>query len=47
MFIAIEGKGAAERYETAQNKRKELLSKLWEITCCEIHVFNRATFDEA
>lgn len=46
MFIAIEGGGDKERSEQMDSQRKALANKLWNITCCEVNVFNKTEFSD-
>uniref|UniRef100_A0A182FLS5 Potassium channel domain-containing protein n=1 Tax=Anopheles albimanus TaxID=7167 RepID=A0A182FLS5_ANOAL len=46
MFIAIEGNEALERFAQIPSKRNETAMKLWQISCCEVNVFNKSIFEE-
>lgn len=46
MFIAIEGNEALERFAQIPFKRNETAMKLWQISCCEVNVFNKSVFEE-
>ena len=46
MFIAIEGDEALEQFAQISKKRSETAKKLWEISCCEVNIFNKTRFDE-
>lgn len=46
MFIAIEGNEALERFAQIPSKRVETAMRLWQISCCEVNVFNKTVFEE-
>ena len=46
MFIAIEGDGDQEREDQMNKGRHNLSLKLWNLTCCQINVFNQTEFQE-
>jgi len=46
MFIAIEGGEALERWAEMARSRQAVANRLWEITCCEVNVFNKSVFAE-
>ncbi|KFB44015.1 AGAP004718-PA-like protein [Anopheles sinensis] len=46
MFIAIEGNEALERFAQIPFKRNETAMRLWQISCCEVNVFNKSVFEE-
>lgn len=46
MFIAIEGNEALERFAQIPSKRIETAMRLWQISCCEVNVFNKSVFEE-
>ena len=46
MFIAIETHQGSENFLQMSKKRNETAIKLWEISCCEVNVFNKTKFDE-
>lgn len=46
MFIAIEGGGDKEREDEMKRQRDHLATRLWNMTCCEINVFNKTEFND-
>jgi hypothetical protein len=47
MFVTIEAPSAEKRKKTAENERLDTANKLWEISCCDLNVFNKTVYEEA